>query len=366
MGLFQQVKKPSKLKAGIFGDTGTGKTVTASKIMIGLWKLCKSKKPIFFFDTEGGSGFVKDQLFDPAGVPVEACSSIAFNDLCDGLREAELSAFGVIIDQESRFWEEFRKQYLVDVNRRKGPNQFKQTSLSVGDWSILKPKWGQYNLLYLNTNIHIIKLGRSGNIFESSEEVVGGQKKTTFNKVGTKFKSESESGYEPSLLCEMEKVYNEGNGEYGRVLHVIKDRFGVIDSQSFPDPEFENVLPHIQRLEIAGTQPMIESKDSQIFDAQGDDILAARGRRRGILCEELAALIASYIPGMDANSKRIKGSIILKLFKVRAWKSVEDDWKAVPLELLEEVYKMRENNAPSIAEELCINERDKLAAGITE
>ena len=338
---------------GIFAETGAGKTFTAATIMAGLWKHCKAQKPIFAFDTEGGFGFVKEKIFDPFKIPVEICASTSFNDLCEGLKEAEIASFGVIIDQESRYWDEFKKQYMKDT---------KQTYLSVGDWGILKPKWAQYNYLYLNTNIHIIKLGRSGNIFESGEEIVGGKKKTTFQKVGTKFRSESESGYEPSLLCEMEKVYNEGNGEYTRILHVVKDRFDVIDSKEFPNPKFEDFLPHIQKLDLGGTQSIIATPESPVFDPQGDDELAKRARRRAILCEEIQALIVSYLPNQDAKSKKAKGDIVHKMFGVRAWISVEQDWKAVPLEKIEEVYKQGENHEPSIAEKLIIETCEALQA----
>lgn len=351
MSIFKPIPKPSKLKMGIFAETGAGKTFTAGLIMAGLHKMCKAQKPIFAFDTEGGFGFIKEMIFDKHKIPVEICASTSFNDLCEGLKEAEMASFGVIIDQESRYWDEFKKQYMKDT---------KQSYLSVGDWGILKPKWAQYNYLYLNTNIHIIKLGRSGNIFESTEEIVGGKKKTGFSKVGTKFRSESESGYEPSLLCEMEKVYNDGDGTYSRVMHVVKDRFNVIDSQSFVNPKFDDFLPHINKLDLGGTQSVILNPDNPVFDINGDDELSKRARRRSILCEELQGLIVSYLPGQDAKQKKAKGDVIFKLFGVRAWLSVEQDWKAVPIEKLEEVYKQGENHEPSIAEQTIITVCEQL------
>jgi len=58
MTLFEDSKMEiAYLKMGLYGEAGTGKSFTSSKVAIGLHKYIKAKKPIFFFDTETGRIF---------------------------------------------------------------------------------------------------------------------------------------------------------------------------------------------------------------------------------------------------------------------------------------------------------------------
>ena len=63
------LKKPQNrqafAKVGIYGDAGSGKTTTASKIAIGLAGL--SSKRVAFFDTEGGSDYLI-KVFEAANI----------------------------------------------------------------------------------------------------------------------------------------------------------------------------------------------------------------------------------------------------------------------------------------------------------
>jgi hypothetical protein len=350
---------PSKLKGGFYGEAGSGKTYTAAQTLIGLHKFMKSKKPIYFLDTEKGASFVKKSLFDPAGVPLEVLTSRDFRTMKDAIRESEREAFGLIVDSISSIWDQFKKKFLEDT---------KQKFIELWDWQPLKAEWAEFTNLYLNSNTHIILCGRAASIYEQSEEVRGGKTKKVAHKVGTKMKSESEQGYEPNLLCEMEKVHEDESGLYIRRCHVIKDRFAIIDSKDFDNPRFEDFWPHIEMLDLGATETSISNgnPDEKLFDMNGDGELAKRGKRRGILCEEIQALIVQYFPGTTVKEKKIKIDLLLKLFGVRAWKSVEEDWKAVPLEKLEAVMLVDPTDKLCPLEKEMITIMDALGLSLTK
>lgn len=357
MGLFKPAASTqAKAKIGIYGGTGSGKTWTAALIALGIRALIKSKKPVYFFDTETGSDFVHESLFKKHNVPLMQLKSRAFNDLLDAVREAEKGGAVLIADSVTHVWEEFKRAYLKKTN---------QKFIQLWDWAKLKETWGEFTDLFINSDLHIIICGREASIYEQVEEKQGNNVKKTAQKVGTKMKSESEQGYEPSLLLQMEKVHllnGEKDGRYARRCHVIKDRFNVVDSKDFDDPTFENFRPHIKLLNLGGQQLGVDTErtsDANLFDGNGDGERQKRARRRTILCEEIQGLLTHYFPNTNAKEKKIKADIIFEVFKTRSWSAIESDWVNVPLAELEKVMK-NEKNAPCPLEQTCIKENEKL------
>ncbi|MCG3177017.1 MAG: hypothetical protein MOGMAGMI_01981 [Candidatus Omnitrophica bacterium] len=357
MTLFQEaVSTQAKAKIGIYGGTGSGKTFTAALIAIGLHKHLNAKKPVFFLDTETGSDFVLP-MFKKAGIKLNVAKTRSFPDLLEGVRVAEREGSILITDSITHYWDDFIKGYLKKTG---------QKFVEIWDWKPLKQTWQEFTDLFVNSDVHFIMCGRAASVYETSEEVKDGKTRKTAVKVGTKMRTESEGGYEPSLLLEMEKVFlgaDEANGKYVRVCHVVKDRFNVIDSQDFENPTFENILPHINLLNLDGTQLGIDtSRTSEgIFDGFGNSDRDRRVKRRAILCEELTALLLHYIPGAGAKEKDARQEIVYKRLGTRSWTAVESDWTAVPLEKLEELMAQKDDK-PSIFEQDCIKEAERLGA----
>ena len=251
------------LKAGFFGFSGSGKTWTAALLAAGLWKHIKATKPVYFFDTEQGSSFVKSSIFDKedpkvrAGlgdqkVPLMVVKTRAFKDLKPAIEEAEKEGSILLIDSISHPWYELCSAYL---RSKKSGGKF----IAISDWQLIKDAWRTgYSDPYLNSSLHIIMCGRASNIFEDVEDVDASEKmgKEVYKsiQVGTKMRTESETGYEPHILCEMEKVFVGDSGKYVRRCAIIKERFGVLDSKEFDNPSFKDFLPHIERLALGGVQ----------------------------------------------------------------------------------------------------------------
>ena len=222
MQLFQKADMGhSHLKAGIMGLAGSGKTYTASAITIGLVGYIKQKggspkNQVAFIDTENGAAWVAPR-FKKAGIELMVARTRSLTDLRDALLWAEGNADALIIDSITHFWTVFCDEYAVKKNRRRG--------LEFSDWGIVKREWRQnFTDLYLNTRLHIVMCGRQG--YEYDMQVNDAGKKELI-KTGVKMKAEGETGFEPSLLMQMEQEQTLKDGTpigIDRVATVLKDR----------------------------------------------------------------------------------------------------------------------------------------------
>jgi hypothetical protein len=354
--LKEAVNDAAFLKAGIFGFQGAGKTFTASQIAIGLHKYIKSTKPIAFVDTETGSSYVKPH-FDKAGIKLVAAKTRAFQDLLSIMPEAENSCDILIIDSISHIWREFVTAYKI---------QKKRSFIMIQDWGALKENWQKYTDRYINSRLHIIMCGRAGNVFADVEDDDDSSAKTKWKavKVGTKMSAETETGYEPSLLLEMTKVFDDTKGKgasYLRRCHVVKDRFDIIDSKDFDDPKFEDFLPHISRLNLGGEQVGIdETRTSAGLFENGDLESQKLRKRRDIALEELDGILIKL--GLRGTSAESKKNLVLTLEKIFGTSSKTKIESLHPDKIEEGVIALSALLSPSVpqtmtAEEKAINDK---------
>ena len=256
------------LKMSFLGFGGTGKTFSASCVAIGLHRKIKSKKPVGIFDTETGSSYIADN-FETAKVPIVGVKRRSFVDLIAFTKAAEKQCDIVVIDSITHPYAELVKGYKLKLNRER---------LRVQDWAPIKEEWAQFTELYLNTKLHIILCGRAGWEYEFREDDDG---VTEIQKTGTRMKTETDFGYEPSLAVEMERVH-EKSGRIGQALFqrawVIKDRFNVIQGNSYDFPTEKNLekaiektfkcfIPHIDRLKLGAKFEGVntDTKSQELF-----------------------------------------------------------------------------------------------------
>ena len=95
MALLQPaVNTTTKLKMGLMGFQGSGKTFTMTNVAIGLvqmmreLRLADGDKPIAFMDTETGSDWVRPRI-EAAGIKLVTAKTRAFTDLLEIIEEAE-------------------------------------------------------------------------------------------------------------------------------------------------------------------------------------------------------------------------------------------------------------------------------------
>src|SRR5260370_539111 len=211
--------------------------------IIGLYKYMQSKgidctsKPVAFFDTETGSDWLIPD-FAQAGVPLIVAKRRSFADLLAVMKEAEAGASVLIIDSITHPWRELCESYMRKKQR---------TFLGMDDWGYLKGEhgWAKFTDLFVNSKLHIIMCGRAGYEFEDYKDDNG---KRQIEKVGTKMKTEGETGFEPSLLVLMEQVEDLRTGKVKHRATVQKDRSTLLDGEQIDNPDFKDFLPHIERL----------------------------------------------------------------------------------------------------------------------
>lgn len=308
------------LKAGLYGEAGSGKTFTSSQVAIGLHKYIKSDKAVAFLDTETGSDFVSP-IFKSEKIELVVAKTRAFKDMLDVIDEAEKNCSILIIDSITHIWNEMCESYCRKNNLKR---------ITLNHWQPVKQTWREFTKKYINSALHIIMDGRSADKWEHVEDNEGAKE---LQKVGTKMRSETEIGYEPSLLVEMEqdrKSSRIGGGWINRAW-IIKDRFNLLSHKHFDFEPFEGLeyredafkafLPHIEMLNIGGKHRAIDT------DRTSDDLFKKdnpnRYKKQQILLEEIKGEIVLIYPGQDAESKKKKAELLKEVFGTLSWTSVE-------------------------------------------
>jgi AAA domain len=330
MSLLQPAKITSAyLKMGILGFQGGGKTKTAGKTAIGLYKYMQSKgidctsKPVAFFDTETGSDWLIPD-FQQAGVPLVVAKRRSFADLLAVVKEAEAGASVLIIDSITHPWRELCESYMRKKQR---------TFLQMDDWGYLKGDhgWAKFTDLFVNSKLHIIMCGRAGYEFEDYKDDNG---KRQIEKVGTKMKTEGETGFEPSLLVLMEQVEDLRTGKVKHRATVQKDRSTLLDGEQIDNPDFKDFLPHIERLNLGGDHIGVDiNGDSQhILQTEKRDWQPVQ---RKIALGEIEEILVRHYPGQAAVDKKAKAELLRTHFKA-CWAEIES---VMPLERLRSGYE---------------------------
>jgi hypothetical protein len=190
----------------------------------------------------------------------------------------------------------------------------------------VKREWRtNFTDLYLNTRLHIVMCGRQGYEYDMQVNDAG---KKELVKTGVKMKAEGETGFEPSLLIQMEQEQTLEDGSVtgiDRVAFVLKDRSTMLDGQSIRNPKFSDFLPHIKTLDMGGAGVSIDTTrdNAEILTDDGDTQWRYRETQRTICLEEIEAEMVRMWPGQDKEGKTAKADMLETLFNTRSWKAVE-------------------------------------------
>jgi hypothetical protein len=136
-------KKSAKLRAGLYGTAGSGKTMTALLIAKGIGGKTA------FIDTEHGSASKYSDLFD-----FDVCELESFNpkDLIKGLENIPSMYNIIVIDSMSAFWqgENGILQQVENAGKRsQGGNSFRA-------WAEVSPMLNRINDLVMGAPCHVI------------------------------------------------------------------------------------------------------------------------------------------------------------------------------------------------------------------
>ncbi len=319
MGLLIELgQEQGHLKAGFRGFEASGKTYTAMLLAMGTRKYFDLTGPIAMFDTEGGSQYIKGWIEKQTGTPLLGTRSQSFTDLMAVANECEDAKISVfVVDSITHVWRELCDAYLDQVNQRRAEKRLPpRTKLEFQDWGPIKMMWKRWTDFYLNSRLHIIVCGRAGYIYDMEENEETGKKDLI--KTGIKMKTETEFGFEPSLLIEMERMQvSDGKGGFDlqHMATVIKDRFNVIDGHAQVNPTFAFFEPFVACLKVGGHAPVDTAlKTDMHVDEQGQNDYDRLKKRRLIAWERLENGLGMIFPGGTGKDKQARFAILSQLF----------------------------------------------------
>lgn len=315
--------KQAFAKVGLYGEAGSGKTLTAAKIAIGLYQYASLNKPVAMFDTEPAASYIIP-LFESAGIEFFVYDeSRALVDLMGFVDEAEKECSIVIVDSITHIWRDAQDSYLKRMNEiRRKKNQKPIYQLEFHHWKPIKAAWQAFTDRFLSSRLHFIVCGRAGSIYEYQKNDDSG--KMELITTGTKMATEKELGYEPSLLIEMVKHRQDG-AIINRAL-VEKDRTQRINGNEYDYPTFETFKPHFDFLNL-GAEPVAPmTRDSQELyeDTAENDGFGYEKRQREIWAEEIKGLFVEHgIDGSSTDAKKKRIGLLDQIFGTRSWTAVE-------------------------------------------
>lgn len=325
----QEPEIPAFLKLGFFGNTGTGKTWTAAKVLSQFIRDFEPGRQLAMFDTEPSAGYVKDMVKDISGKPLLAVHSRSFSDLVEFANVCKTEGHIAWVDSVTHPWRSLVTDYLDAKKSRiagAGGNPDRAT-LSLKDWGPLKDMWAVFSSKFAWDPVHWCIAGREGDVWDEEEDEEG---KAQLKKTGVKMKTETETGYEPSLLVQMRLVGNK------HLAFVVKDRFGAMTGQlSKSDPDIDFFLPHILKLNLKG-KGTVQSISEPVFkNIPGPNYETIKAQRAAML-ENIKDDIMLLYPGQTAEEKKNRVLLLRKVFGSSSWTELEENIKKFSIEKLEE------------------------------
>lgn len=328
------------LKAGFMGEGKTGKTYTGCLLAIAAREVLDLKGPIAMLDSESGSLYIKDVVFELTGQKMLVKRARDFATLIDfGKTCLQVGASAALVDSLTHFWREICESYLKQLNElaaKKGWRKY--TKLEFQHWGPIKERWGAWTEFYLNSPLSIVVAGRAGYMYDNETNEETGRKELV--KTGVKMKTEAEMGYEPSLLVLMEAEQNisdrrDGQPIIQRTATIMGDRFRDLDGKVLEfkgcgsiRKDYEAVkkafLPHLEHLR-GGPHATVDTKGRTHFDlnADGQTDGQAERKEREILTEQIQHALLAKWPSQSAVDKKGKLDALQDLFGKASWTYVE-------------------------------------------
>lgn len=226
-------------KVGLYGKTGSGKTLTALLWAEGL--AARDNKRIAYIDTERGTEFyamdIPERKVHPKAFDFDRLITRSIMETVEAIESVDPAVHSVIvIDSITHLWEAAKASYIGKL--------MSNGQIPVQAWGGIKKPYKKLMSLFLDGNFHAIICGREGVEMEDDDE---GNSKV----VGTKMKAEGETSYEPHALGRMRPERDDDGGHIIRVFFE-KDRSGILAGRTIEWPSYGTIEPIIAYLN--GTQ----------------------------------------------------------------------------------------------------------------
>jgi hypothetical protein len=344
---------PTKL--AIFGETGAGKTITASLYAASISKEFYGGAPVWGTDPELGMQFPKRTIFGPEKIEFVQRTVPTFKAMLQDMRDAERAGACVWMVELSKIWIELLKTVRANCGNNWG-NQ-------------LNSMWGDYVAHFLNSKMHCIALGRVGDVTEEVRDDKGELQK---EKIRDKMKAggSNDFGYEPHLVLRMslEKKPKRKAGALlegeGRMIHradVLKDRTWALNGKvlRWSDKDnykpggyrqvWESLRPHF--LEVQATMGFVTldttQNSSDLIDKDGNSQYYETRNRRDLIVGEVKAAMELLWGGTGKAEKQMRLRVFEHIFGFRSQEAADQ----AKLEVIERGLKILQAFEKRIARE---------------
>lgn len=333
MGLLKVIEDaPGYVKASFQGPQGSGKSRTAVELACTTHKVFGSKKPIAFFDTEGGSDYLTNLVEERTGLKPLRVKTRAFSQLLEVAKECRQGASDIlIVDSITHVWREIQSSYMARINEGR---RYEKTRMDIQDIMAIKTQWAPWPDEFLNSPIHIIICGREGNEWGHEEDEESGKRQLV--AVGKKMKVEGEFGYEASLMVSMHaeqvaaatirkrnKTTEKRPSTIINVATVLKDRYDVMNGQMIEMPTGDDFMPFIQRLNPALHREVDTQNHSVDSMPESDGGYLREKTDRQILVEKIQGEIQGLHPAQTTDDKKGRQALMQKFFGTISWTEIE-------------------------------------------
>lgn len=236
MSKFTKAKsEQAYFKVGLYGKTGSGKTLTSLLWAEGL--AARDGRRIAYIDTERGTEFyamdIPERTIHPKAFDFDRLVTRSLMDTIEAIEELDPATHSVVvIDSITHLWEAAKAAYTGTLTSRGG--------IPVHAWGALKKPYKKLMSLFLDGNFHAILCGREGVEMEDDED-------GNVRVVGTKMKAEGETPHEPHILGRMRPERDE---EGGHIIQVFfeKDRSGILSGRTLKWPNYATIEPVVAHL----------------------------------------------------------------------------------------------------------------------
>ncbi len=233
-GKFMKAKsEQAYFKLGLYGKTGSGKTLTSLLFAEGLAR--REGKRIAYIDTERGTEFyamdIPERKGHPAAFDFDRIITRSLMETLDAVESIGPEYGVLVIDSITHLWEAARQAYQGKTTKNGG--------IPVQAWQQIKRPYKRLMSLFLDGDYPAILCGREGVVMEEDED---GEIKVT----GTKMKAEGETPHEPHVLARM-RADQDGDDFIIRASFQ-KDRSGILTGRTFDWPGYPVIEPIIAHL----------------------------------------------------------------------------------------------------------------------
>lgn len=225
-GFMKAVPQREFFKAGFYGRSGSGKTLTSLLVAEALAK--REGKRVAMIDTERGSVLyrrtIAERTVHPEAFDIDILDTRSIYEALDAVENIDPNVHGVLlIDSISALWDAAKATYQGKLTSR--------GSIPVQAWGSIKKPYKRLMSLFLDGEYHALLCGREGLEMEEDED---GSTKV----IGKKLRAENETQYEPHILVHMVPERTE-QGAFVIQAFVEKDRSGILTGKTFPWPTYD-------------------------------------------------------------------------------------------------------------------------------